>query len=345
MVACRVFFVVVFCLVTSFALAQQTGGTEPHNGSIVGIVADAQDALIPGASVQIVGENTSDHATKTNAVGAFAINALPTGETLQVTIKAEGFGDWKSNSIVLTPGQMLDLQTVKLIVAASLTSVAAVAPEKVAVEQVQLAERQRLSGILPNFYVTYDTRFVPLSPKLKFRLALRTATDPATFLGAGFLAGIDQAADVAPHYEQGASGYGKRFGAVYAGATIDIVLGGAILPTLFHQDPRYFYQGSGSITSRIWHALSSALITRGDNGRRQFNYSHILGNFAAGGISNFYRPDEDRGIALAVDNALLHTATNAAGNLAREFALRNITTKVPAYAKGRRHPAAKSFAP
>ncbi len=90
------------------------------------------------------------------------------------------------------------------------------------------------------------------------------------------------------------------------------MLGSAVFPSLLHQDPRYFYQGTGSVTSRIWHALSSAIICRGDNGRRQFNYSHVLGNFAAGGISNLYRPEEDRGVGLTVENALLHTATNAA---------------------------------
>jgi carboxypeptidase family protein len=324
--ACRVFFVVVFCLVTSLALAQQTGGTEPHNGSIVGIVADAQDALIPGASVQIVGESVSDHATKTNAVGAFAINALPTGQTLQVTIKAEGFGDWKSNSIVLTPGQMLDLQTVKLIVAASLTSVAAVAPEKVAVEQVQLAERQRLFGILPNFYVTYDTRFVPLSPKLKFRLALRTATDPATFLGAGFLAGIDQASDVAPHYEQGASGYGKRFAAAYAGSAIDIVLGGAILPVLFHQDPRYFYQGTGTKKSRMLHAISSPFVAKGDNGHWQVNISSIGGDLGASAMTNLYYPESDRGGGLVIKGFLEASGARIASSLLQEFVFRRLTT-------------------
>ena len=116
------------------------------------------------------------------------------------------------------------------------------------------------------------------------------------------------------------------------------MLGAAVLPTILHQDPRYFYQGTGNFKSRIWHALSSAFICRGDNGKLEFNYSHIGGNFAAGAISNLYRPDSDRGVVLAIDNALLHTAANAAGNLAREFALRDITSKVPAYAKGKHQP-------
>ena len=89
--------------------------------------------------------------------------------------------------------------------------------------------------------------------------------------------------------------------------------------------------------ARSRSAPSGGIITpsKADNGHRQFNYSHILGNFAAGSISNLYRPEADRGFALTVDNALLHTATNAAGNLAREFALKNITTKIPVYAEGK----------
>jgi hypothetical protein len=118
-----------------------------------------------------------------------------------------------------------------------------------------------------------------------------------------------------------------------------------VLPSIFHQDPRYFYQGTGRIRSRAWHAVSSAFICRGDNGHLQFNYSHILGNLAAGGISNLYRPEENRGFLLAIDNALLHSAALVGANLAREFALRNITTKVPAYADGKQQPATESPKP
>lgn len=123
------------------------------------------------------------------------------------------------------------------------------------------------------------------------------------------------------------------------------MLGAAVFTSLFHQDPRYFYQGSGSIRSRAWHALSAAIICRGDNGHSQFNYSHILGNLAAGGISNFYRPAPNRGFSLAINNALLHTAANASGNLVREFGLRRITTKVPSYAKGKQEPVTVSPKP
>jgi hypothetical protein len=316
----------LFSLAATLAAGQQSSTASAGTATIVGTVTDPQDALIPGADVQVVSESLKDRFVKSNEVGAFALNELPAGATLHVRIKASGFGDWNSEAIVLTPGQMLDLQSIKLIVAAEISSVSATTPEKVAIQQVQLAERQRLFGILPNFYVTYDTRFIPLSPKLKFQLAARTSIDPATFLGAAFLAGIDQASDVAPHYEQGASGYGKRVGAAYTGSAVDILLGGAVFPTLFHQDPRYFYKGTGTKKSRMLHAMSSPFIARGDNGHLQVNVSSLAGDFSASAMTNLYYPKIDRGVGLVFKGALEATGARMMNAVLQEFVYRKLTT-------------------
>lgn len=313
-------------LTATLAAGQQSSAAVSGSATIVGTVTDPQDALIPGATVQVAGDAVKDRTVKTNEVGAFVLNDLPAGTTLRVTIKASGFGDWHSDAIVLTPGQMLDLQNTKLIVVAAITSVAAASPEKVAVEQVQMAERQRLFGILPNFYVAYDTRFVPLSPRLKFQLALRASTDLTTFLGAGFLAGIDQASDVAPHYEQGATGYAKRFGAAYTGAFTNIILGSALFPTLFHQDPRYFYQGTGTKKSRALHAVLSPFVARGDNGRNQVNIASLTGDVTSSAMTNLYYPEIDRGPGLVVKGTLEITGARMATALLQEFVFRKLTT-------------------
>ena len=323
---CRTLVLSALLFPAALASGQQRNTTDSQTGSVVGIVVDAQEALIPGAAVEVTGDKDSDHSVKTNDVGAFAINDLPVGTTLHLTIRATGFGDWNSDAITLTPAQMLDLGNIKLIVAASITDVAATTPEKVAIQQVQLAERQRLFGVLPNFYVAYDTRFIPLSPKLKFQLALRTSTDAATFLGAGFLAGIDQASDVAPHYEQGASGYAKRVGAAYTGAFTDIFLGGAVFPTLFKQDPRYFYQGTGSKKSRMLHAISSPFVCMGDNGRWQPNYSSMVGDVASSAMTNLYYPPIDRGGGLVVKGAIEITGARMVSSVLQEFVFRKLTT-------------------
>ena len=167
--------------------------------------------------------------------------------------------------------------------------------EEIATEQVKIEEQQRVFGIIPNFYVVYDKNAAPLTTKLKFKLALKTSIDPVTFVGVGLLAGIDQAARP-PRLREGAKGYGQRYGATYADGFTDIMIGGAILPSLLHQDPRYFYQGTGTTKSRTFHALSSPFICRGDNGRRQPNYSTIGGDLASAALANAYYPASDRGV-------------------------------------------------
>jgi hypothetical protein len=112
------------------------------------------------------------------------------------------------------------------------------------------------------------------------------------------------------------------------------MIGSAILPSIFHQDPRYFYKGKGGVKSRALYAVGATFIARGDNGHLQPNYSHILGNFAAAGISNLYRASGDRSATLTIRNGFIITGTNAIGNLAREFLLKRLTSKVPPFAQG-----------
>ncbi len=194
-----------------------------------------------------------------------------------------------------------------LTVSGGVTSVVVVANSaQLATEQVHVAEQQRVLGIVPNFYVVYDPDPAPLTKKLKFSLALRAETDPVTFAGAAFVSALQQAGDT-PDYQQGMAGYGQRLGANYATGFTDIMIGGALLPSLLHQDPRYFYQGTGSTRSRLVHALSAPFVARGDNGRRQPNYSSMGGDLAAGAISNAYEPASNRGAGLVFQNALVVT--------------------------------------
>ena len=317
------------------ATATISGTVRDING---GTVLDAK------ATLQSLGGQPERLETADN-FGFFLFKNLPAGK-YKVRITAADLETYESDEITVHTGENHQLPLIALpIASAKITVTVTVTQEQLAQEQVSGQLQQRVFGIFPNFYTSFLWNAAPLKSKQKFRLAFRSAVDPVTFFTTSTLAGIQQARDTYPDYGQGAAGYAKRYGADYTDIFAGRMLGAAVFPSLFRQDPRYFYQGTGSITSRAWHALSSAFICRGDNGRRQFNYSHILGNFAAGGLSNLYRPEGDRGVALAVDNALLHTATNAAGNLAREFALKNITTKIPVYAKGKQGPDTKPVKP
>ncbi len=319
-----------FCLFSLLAGGQQLSVSGPQSGtppgSIIGTVTDIQDDAVPGAAVVIDGPTPGDHNTVTaNETGFFVFNDLRPAIPYRVTIHANGFTDWTSPEIVLKPGQQFEVTGIQLKITVVETTVAALTIDQIALEQVQVEETQRILGVIPNFYVVYDPNPVPLTTRLKYKLAFRTSIDIVNIGGAAFLAGINQAADT-PDYVQGARGYAERFGAAYADSFSDIMIGGAILPSLLHQDPRYFYQGTGSNKSRTLHAMSSPFICRGDNGRPQFNYSSIGGDLMSGALSNLYYPESNRGPGLVFENALITTGGRIVSALAQEFLLRNLTT-------------------
>ena len=197
---------------------------------------------------------------------------------------------------------------------------------ELAEEQIKVQEMQRVLGVIPNFYVSYQQDALPLRPKQKFELAWKTSVDPVTFAASGAFAGVEQAQNAYHGYGQGAQGYAKRYGASYADAFVGIMVGGAILPSLLKQDPRYFYKGTGSVRSRILYALANAVICKGDNGHWQVDYSGILGGLASGGISNLYYPASSRnGAWLTFENTFIGIGGSGIGNIFQEFVVRKLT--------------------
>jgi hypothetical protein len=301
--------------------------TRPQPGVIVGTVVDVNDDAIPGATVVLESPALQSPRTVVSGDrGFFEFNNVEP-ETYHVKISASGFADWASPEVALNPGQYVILAVPKLPIATAFTSVTVgYSAEEIATEQVKLEEKQRIFGFIPNFYVSYDQNAAPLTAKLKFQLAAKVSFDPITFVGVGVAAAAEQAGNH-PDYPQGWKGFGERYGAVYTNGFTDIMIGGAILPSLLHQDPRYFYQGTGTTRSRILHAVSSPFVCRGDNGRPQPNYSTIGGDLASAAISNAYYPVSNRGVGLLLGNFFIGTGQRAAANLAQEFLLRRLTHK------------------
>jgi hypothetical protein len=186
-------------------------------------------------------------------------------------------------------------------------------------EELKQEKRQRILGVIPNFNTSYIQNAAPLTRGQKFRLALRSAIDPFSFVAAGLVSGLEQGQDAFPGYGQGAQGYAKRFGAAYADSFDGTMLGNAVFPSLLHQDPRYFREGAGTVTHRLLYAIASTVRTRNDNGRWAPNFSNILGNIAAGGIANAYYPATDRGAGLTFQRAFTVTAEGALGSIFVEF--------------------------
>ena len=310
--------------------ASSPGGSPAHSATatISGTVLDVNGDLVPGATVVLNGATSGDRREVTaDDSAAFKFDSVTSGIPYEITVQLNGFSTWTSSSIVLGPSQFLILDDIHLKMKSESTSITVYAStEEIAVEQVNLQEQQRVLGFIPNFYVVYDSaNAVPLTTKLKFKLAMKVATDPITIIGVGFMSGIDQAANT-PNYVEGAKGFGQRFGANAAGEFSDILLAGAILPSLLHQDPRYFYQGTGSTRSRLNHAISSPFICRSDNGHRQINFSSIGGVAGATALSKAYYPNSNRGSGDLFMTFGISEAERVFAAIAQEFILPRFTS-------------------
>jgi carboxypeptidase family protein len=307
---------------------QSVPTTELKPATIVGTVTDVNQDTVPAATVMLESPANSDRRTVvTNDNGYFEFHNLKPGISYQVSITAAGFADWQSPAVILDPGQFKIVADIQLRIKTELTTVQVTYdPVEVATEQVKVQEQQRVLGFIPNFYVVYDRDPAPLTTRLKFQLALKVARDPVTIAGVAFLAGVQQAGDRL-NYGQGMQGYGKRFGATAAGDFANIMVGGAILPSLLHQDPRYFYKGTGTATSRIRYAMMHPFVCKGDNGKWQPNYSSMGGDLTSAALANAYYPKADRGAGLVLTSFAIDTGARVAASLAQEFLLRRFTHK------------------
>ena len=312
---------------TARLAAQDPNPPTPETGHITGTVTDVNNETLSGATVALQGPGLKvPRKVLSDDNGFFEFDQLDPG-TYRVTITGKEFADWTSPDFTVHPGQYLILANTKLRVAEAMTTVNVVdSPEKVATEQVKIEETQRIFGMIPNFYVVYDPNPVPLTTKLKFQLAVKSSTDVVTILGIAVLAAMNQAGDT-PDYVQGWKGYGERFGAAAADSFSDILIGGAILPSLLHQDPRYYYQGTGTNKSRTLHALTSPFVCKGDNGRLQPNYSSIGGDLGSAALSNAYYPASNRGAQLVFENLFLSTGERMVSSIMQEFVLPRLTPK------------------
>lgn len=307
--------------------AAQSSVASAAQSSISGTVVDQLGAVAVGAKVELTRAGQAKGEVLSGDDGQFSFSNVAPGE-FQLTITASGF-DTKTVNGTVTAGQTYIVPEIILSVAATTTDVnVGLTGDEAAEVQVKEQEKQRVLGFIPNFYATYVPDAAPLPPRLKFQLAWKSVSDPISILGAGFLAGIYQASDQLNGYGQGAAGYGRRFGAVYGDVFIGTFIDSAILPTLLHQDPRYFYRGPNSEGSRFMYAIGNAVICKGDNKKYQANYSAILGSFITSGISQAYYPASDRGTSLYFQTALIRIAEGSVAGIFQEYVVPRLTPRL-----------------
>jgi hypothetical protein len=160
---------------------------------------------------------------------------------------------------------------------------------------VSKEQPKRILYIIPNYRAVSANAVVPpLDARGKFNLMVEDSFDYSTFISVGLLAGIGQAKRNVPQFDDGPLAYSQYYWHIFVDQAVGNAFTEYLLPVAFKQDPRYFTKGHGGFLNRTGYALSRLVITRTDSGGSQVNFSEIIGNGAAAGISGLYYPSTDR---------------------------------------------------
>ncbi len=154
--------------------------------------------------------------------------------------------------------------------------------------------KDRILYTLPNFLTLENAGKLPPMPvKDKFKVVALSTFDPVNFAWWGLLSAISQGEDSEPGFGQGWAAYGKRYGTQAADSSIENFMVGAVFPSVLHQDPRFYQSGQGGFGRRAWYGATRIFLTRGDSGRKQFNFSEVFGAAFAAAISTYsYHPKD-----------------------------------------------------
>jgi Carboxypeptidase regulatory-like domain len=317
-----------FHLLLFLALSATVLSAAPQAGAIVGMIVDTSGTPVAYATVRLSRDTGEpDRETQTSDGGEFAFSNVSPGP-FQLSVTAPGFSV-RTMAGELRATEQLTLPPVTLAVAAFATAVT-VTPTQAEIAQAQIREeeKQRVIGIFPNYFVNYDADAAPLNVSQKFELTWKGFVDPVAFISTAVGAAIDQARNLNVGFGRGGSGYLKRYGASYADFATERVIDKVLMPTLFKQDPRYFYKGTGPVRGRFFYAVSRSVICRGDNKRAQVCYSSLISHIGADVLTNYYYPPIDRDSTRQIfETTAIGIGGRAVENLFQEFIARKLTPK------------------
>jgi len=181
-------------------------------------------------------------------------------------------------------------------------------------------QTSRILWVVPNFAaVSANTQLPPLTVRGKFKLGTEDSVDYSAFVWAGIVAGQSMALKSYPELGNGAAGYGRYYWRAFADQVSGTFFTEAIVPSVTHEDPRYYTLGHGGFFHRTAYALSRVVITKTDSGGKSFNYSEVAGNALEAGLSNAYYPAEERSFRKTAENWGTQLEAAALNNIAKEF--------------------------
>ncbi len=156
-------------------------------------------------------------------------------------------------------------------------------------------QTKRILYVVPNFRaVSADEHLPPQSVKEKLKTSLLDSFDYSSFIFVAGQAGVAQANSSYPEFGQGARGYGRYYWHTLADAVNENTWVEFIVPSVMHEDTRYYTLGKGDFVKRLGYAFTRIVVTRNDDGHDTFNFSEILGAGAFSGVANFYYPSQER---------------------------------------------------
>jgi hypothetical protein len=180
-------------------------------------------------------------------------------------------------------------------------------------------EDKRIFGVLPNYRTAEGSApFTPITTKQKYTIATKDTFNYPSYGLAAFFSGVSQLNNTNPSFGQGVKGYARRFGTAVADQDLGNFMTEAILPSMLHDDPRFFRKGHGSTKSRVFYAVTRVVVTRTDSGGSRFNTSEVLGNGIVGAVGNWYYPDS-RGFGDTMQRMGTQIATDAISGVLKEF--------------------------
>jgi hypothetical protein len=181
--------------------------------------------------------------------------------------------------------------------------------ESAEAKRPETREDTHILGIVPDYDTVRNSSGVimPISARRKFWLATEDVFDPFSFLITGFYAAGSQLGNQYPEFGQGAKGYAKRYAGAFADNAVGNYMTEGLFPVMLHQDPRYFRMGTKyGFWKRVGYSASRVIVTRGDSGARQFNFSEIVGNASAAAVSSAYYTPSSRNTHAVLDKWALN---------------------------------------
>jgi hypothetical protein len=165
-------------------------------------------------------------------------------------------------------------------------------------------QTKRMLWVVPNFgAVSANTQLPPMSTREKFVLASKdSVTDYSSYTWAGILAGQAYLLNADPELGRGGAAYGRYYWRTFVDGVSGTFFTEAIVPSIRHEDPRYYTLGKGGFFRRAGYAISRSFITKMDNGTDGFNCSEVCGNLLTAGLSNAYYPPQERGLTQTAYN-------------------------------------------